>query len=124
MHDSQPADFEQPDGVVLAELFSPPAAVFPSDPGDGDIGDLVSAGIAQHAHVGCPRGRLVADQDVGVVIVMRVRDEDGVGGQLRREVVAEPHMAGERIDEEARTARRVNAKAGVGDGLDSDLSPL
>src|SRR5207245_2374145 len=97
--------------------------MFSANPGDRYVGDFVGPRIAQHAYISCP-GRRLADKNSGVMIVMRVGDQDSVGGEPAREVVAEPDATGEGIDEEARACCGMNAKARMSDVFDRDLSPL
>jgi hypothetical protein len=62
--------------------------------------------------------RIAAERVVGVVVVVRVRDEHGVGFERGGEVVAEPAVGVVGVDGDAYAGGRLDDEAGVRDVFD------
>src|SRR2546428_6089385 len=99
--------------VDLAEFLAPRVCVFPGISDHRDVANLVGAGLAQDESFRRPRHR-PPHRFTAIVVVMRVRDQDGVGMDVRREIISQPNSASVGINENLLAGRRGYAEAGMG----------
>src|SRR6185436_11031345 len=113
MDDSQSGDFNQPNGVALAKFLTPGIGVLSGKSLDDKISKLIRSRTAQNRNVRRPRKR-AAHGFTTIMIIMRMRNQDGVGVDVCRKIIANPHSAGIRIDENLFTCGGSDSETGVG----------
>ena len=87
MHDTEISDFEQPNGVDLAEFLPPRVGVLSRISDRRDIVDSVRPRFPKDTGVLRPRD-LAPHRFTAVVIVMWVRNQNCIGVEVRRKVVS------------------------------------
>ena len=115
--DTNAVHLEDEDRVDLAEFHAVGVGVLALDAVDHDVAYFVPPGIAVHGNVIPPRER-VSPALPRVVIVMRMRDEDGRRCHAVRPIVPQPNSAGVWIDDHPVSGPRLDTKRGVGNVLD------
>jgi len=119
--DPKAANLKQPNSVALAEFLAPRVRVFPGISDCRDVANLVSARMAQNESCLRP-GNLPAHGFTAVVVVMWVRNQDGLRVEAGRKVVSQPNPTCVRIEQDLFPRRRRNAEARLGDVLNRHAS--
>ncbi len=98
--DAESTGLEDEDRIHLTELTAVRVHVPATDTGDDRVANLELTRVAEDAHVIRPRPR-PSPVLARVVVVVRVCHDDSVRFDARGEVVPQPDLARERVDQDA-----------------------
>lgn len=121
MSDFDTANRDDLQCIDLSEFLAIGIRVLPFYAFNGDIAHSIIARLSKHRHISRPRKRLTYSVS-GIMVIMGMRNQNSIRFEAIWEIVPKPNSAGIRIDYNAFTAGRLNAKTGVSNVLYGNLA--